>query len=102
MFVDTITYNFEDSLSRIDKMMGVVMTEQKPSVEIPFLEDLPEDRGVCCYSTVMAIRLETEKSPIAERMKETRAFLVGGIRNFGFSRPLHGHHHTWQLYDGCF
>lgn len=75
MFVDTITYNFEDSLSRIDKMMGVVMTEQKPSVEIPYLDDLPEDRGVCCYSTVMAIRLDIEKSPTAERMKETRAFL---------------------------
>ena len=74
MFVDTIVYNFEDSLSRIDKMMGVVMTEQKPSVEIPYLDDLPEDRGGC-YSTVMAIRLKAEKSPTAERMKETRAFL---------------------------
>ena len=46
MLVDTTAYNFEDSLSRIDKMLGVVMAEQKPSVEIPFLDDLPEDMGV--------------------------------------------------------
>ena len=61
MFVDTIAYYFEDSLLRIDKMLGVVTTEQKPSVEIPILENLPVDRGLCCYSTVMTVRLESKR-----------------------------------------
>lgn len=74
MIIDNEKYIFEDSLLRIDKMLGAAISEQKPSMEIPFIKDLPVDRGLCSYCTVMTIRMKIEKCPTVERMKETKAF----------------------------
>jgi len=74
MIIETENYIFEDSLVRIDKMLGVSMIEQKPSMELPFIKDIPVDRGVCSYCTVMTVRMEMENCPTVEKMKETKAF----------------------------
>lgn len=74
MYIENEKYVFEDSLVRIDNMMGVAISEQKPSTEIPSLKELPVDRGQCSYCTVMTIRMTIEKCPMVERLKEVKAF----------------------------
>lgn len=74
MNIEAEKYIFEDSLARIDKMLGVAMSEQMPSMELPFINDIPVDRGLCSYCTVMTVRMEIEKCPTVVRLKEMKVF----------------------------
>lgn len=57
MIRETIQYNFEESLTRIDQMLNFQVADENVSPQVPTLSELPTKGGVIIYCSVMQIEI---------------------------------------------
>lgn len=80
MIRETIRYNFEESLSRIDQMLNFQLADENASSQIPPLIELPIKGGVITYCSVIQIEIKPSLSDdYGKLLAVYRAFLSEAV-----------------------